>query len=325
MKRRIKIYLLLLISFVLTACNTEGEEEMVDQKEENLVVEEPINAEELPEYLINGDFDRIYGQASEEFQENVTIEQFKELGSSFNEGVEYFELVSKVPVQGLIEYQWMNDKEDKGIRSYFSEDLTIEGLLFLPITSYPETDEQYTENTYQMPVNEEWFTFWGGTNELVNYHYAVESQRYAYDLVITQGDSSFDGNPAVNESYYAFGKEVIAPNHGVVVSVENNIEDNTPTVDTNTEQPLGNHVIIEHENNEYSIIAHFQKDSVKVNVGDEVSAGDVLGLAGNSGNSSEPHIHFHVADGPDWKTATSIRIKFENGWDPVRGDFVTGF
>ncbi|WP_240508125.1 peptidoglycan DD-metalloendopeptidase family protein [Virgibacillus indicus] len=59
--------------------------------------------------------------------------------------------------------------------------------------------------------------------------------------------------------------------------------------------------------------------------GDEVSAGDVLGLAGNSGNSSEPHIHFHVADGPDWKEASSIRIKLEHGAEPVRGDAVTGF
>ncbi|WP_240508126.1 M23 family metallopeptidase [Virgibacillus indicus] len=51
------------------------------------------------------------------------------------------------------------------------------------------------------------------------------------------------------------------PEDGVVVSTENDISDNTPSVDTNEEQPLGNHVIIEHENSEYSIIAHFKKEA----------------------------------------------------------------
>ncbi len=73
------------------------------------------------------------------------------------------------------------------------------------------------------------------------------------------------------------------------------------------------------------MIAHIQKGSLKVKEGDQVKAGDLLGSVGNSGNSSEPHIHFHVADGENWLEATSIRIKLKDGIEPVRGEKVTGF
>jgi Peptidase family M23 len=326
MKFYLKAFLVLFLTIALVACGGTDEDSSSEQQDDDKsTLQKPVSAEQFPDQFLTGNFETLYKQTSDEFQDKVTLEQFMDLGNDFNEGVENYELVSKIPVEKSIEYQWISDRGDKGIRSYFAEDHTIEGVGLIPITSGLESDEWYTENTYRMPVTEEWFTFWGGTNELVNYHYALESQRYAYDLVIMEGESTFEGDPADNESYYAFGKQVVAPKAGVVVSMENDIADNTPTRNTNTEEPLGNHVIIEHENNEYSVIAHLQKGSLKVNEGDEVSAGDLVGLAGNSGNSSEPHIHFHIADGPEWETATSIRIKFEDGEDPVRGDTVAGF
>lgn len=58
--------------------------------------------------------------------------------------------------------------------------------------------------------------------------------------------------------------------------------------------------------------------------GDHVKAGELLGQVGNSGNSSEPHIHFHVGDLPDLEKGKSIRIQFENEEDWVQGDTVYG-
>ncbi|WP_405098832.1 M23 family metallopeptidase [Oceanobacillus sp. FSL H7-0719] len=287
--------------------------------------EEIVTVESFGEVLLDGNYKQIYQQTSQAFQTNVTFEQFENLASEFNQDVGSFELVSEMPLLGMMEYQWVSDTGDKGIRSYWAEDETIEGLQLMPISSYPESDAEYTKNTYRMPINEEWFTFWGGTNELINYHYAVESQRYAYDLLIFEEDNSFNGEATDNDSYYAFGKDVVAPLEGTVVSVENNIADNTPTVDTNAEEPLGNHVIIEHENGEYSVLAHFKQGSVVVSKGEEVKAGQLLGAAGNSGNSSEAHIHFHVADHVKWEEARSIRIKFENGAEPRRGEITSGF
>ncbi len=321
-----KYYLVALLTFFsiigLSACTT-GEEEPREEDEE--MNTEPVSPDEFTNQFLDGDFERLYNQTSSEFQSIVTLDEFVELGESFNANVNNYELISEVPIQNMQEYQWISDQGDKGIRSYFAEDLTIEGLQLIPIVSYPESDETYTENTYRMPINEEWYTFWGGTNELVNYHYPLENQRYAYDLFILKEDTSFNGDPEENESYFAFGKEVVAPLDGVIISAENTIADNTPNVDTNEEQLLGNHVVIEHENDEYSVIAHLKEGSLRVSKGDSVSAGDILGLAGNSGNSSEPHIHFHVADSADWENAASIRIKLEDEIEPVRGETITGF
>ncbi len=90
----------------------------------------------------------------------------------------------------------------------------------------------------------------------------------------------------------------------------------------NSEQPFGNYVMIDHGNDEFSVIAHMQEHSIQVEAGDKVERGDVLGFSGNSGNSSEPHIHFQVNNSPDLEESQSIRIQFENNETPTRGDFV---
>ena len=61
----------------------------------------------------------------------------------------------------------------------------------------------------------------------------------------------------------------------------------------------GNYVMIDHGKNEYSLYAHLQPGSVGIRVGDQVKAGDVIGKLGSSGNSTEPHLHFHVCDKPE--------------------------
>ncbi|SEP64574.1 M23 family metallopeptidase [Piscibacillus halophilus] len=311
--------LAILLCFILVACGgskPEKDDSMPDEK---------FSPEELPNEFLEGNFETIYNQTSESFQDMVSFEEFEELGKDFNQGLNEFVLASTMPFQNVTEYQWISVEGDKGIQGHFADDFTIEGLRLTPVISNLESDNIYTEVTYQMPMKGEWFTFWGGTNELVNYHYATENQRYAYDLVIEKDGSTFEGDHKNNESYYAFGEDVLAPADGTVVSVENDIKDNTPTVETNAKEPLGNHVILEHDHHEYSVIAHLQQGSLKVNEGDQVRAGDLLGFVGNSGNSSEPHIHFHVVDGPEWEEATSIRIKLENGKDPIRGETVNGF
>src|SRR5690625_2367723 len=325
MKSYLLAFMAIFLVIGLSACGeTEG------NSSENQEVDEEMNAEHVPpeqfsNQFLEGEFEKLYNQTSADFQAMVTLEEFVKLGEGFNEGAESFDLMSEIPIQNMTEYQWISNQGDKGIRSYFADDLTIEGLQLMPIADFPESDENYTENTYRMPVNEDWYTFWGGTNELLNYHYPLENQRYAYDLLVMKEGVSFNGDPEDNESYFAFGKEVVAPLDGVIVSIENNIEDNTPNIETNEEQLLGNHVIIEHANNEYSVIAHLKEGSLQIEEGDNVSAGEVVGLAGNSGNSSEPHIHYHIADSADWENASSIRIKFEDGEAPVRGETAAGF
>lgn len=77
---------------------------------------------------------------------------------------------------------------------------------------------------------------------------------------------------------------------------------------------VANAVVIEHEDGLRSRYWHLKKDSVEVEVGQEVRCGDVLGLVGSSGNSSMPHLHFEVAaddEGDEW---------FDPYVDPASGD-----
>lgn len=61
---------------------------------------------------------------------------------------------------------------------------------------------------------------------------------------------------------------------------------------------IGNHVVIDH-GGEYSMYAHLKPGTVAVQIGQQVRAGDVIGGLGSSGNSTEPHLHFQMCDGPD--------------------------
>jgi murein DD-endopeptidase MepM/ murein hydrolase activator NlpD len=64
------------------------------------------------------------------------------------------------------------------------------------------------------------------------------------------------------------------------------------------EEADGNHVVLDLGDGRYALFAHLKPGSVRVRVGETVRRGQVLGLVGTSGNSSEPHLHFHVMDNP---------------------------
>lgn len=73
---------------------------------------------------------------------------------------------------------------------------------------------------------------------------------------------------------------------------------------------VGNHVTIDHGNGVHSLYAHLRRGSVRVAVGDRVSAGDVIGEVGNSGNTSEPHLHFQLMDRPSVMNAAGLPFRF---------------
>ena len=269
------------------------------------------------------DFEAIYEKCSKDFKALVTIEQFIEIAHSFNQGVKSYQLSTTTSLGSLTQYVWLdNCKEERAICVAFDTTNVIQSLLLKPYIVFPESDQRYTKNKYIMPVKEEWFIFWGGTNEFINYHYAYVSQRYAYDLVIMKDGQSYKDTTIRNENYYAFNKEVVAPADGQVVKVIDNVADNVPG-EMNESQPAGNYVVIEHQNNEYSMLAHFKQHSIQVKVGDSVKQGQLIGLCGNSGNSSEPHIHFQVMNLEDYVNGQSIRIRFEDGTEPIQGDTVS--
>ncbi|SNY99456.1 M23 family metallopeptidase [Flagellimonas pacifica] len=171
--------------------------------------------------------------------------------------------------------------------------------------------EYQTKTELELPFNEEWWVFWGGRSVGENYHTLLREQRFALDIVQRIDGKTHTGNGKQNHDYYCFGKRLNAPGGGKIVDVVNDIEDNIPGK-FNQDSPTGNRVIIDHENGEFSILAHFKKGSIIVSVGDEILKGQELGKAGNSGNSSEPHLHYHLQTTADPFNGEGLPAQFQN-------------
>ncbi|MBC7061441.1 M23 family metallopeptidase, partial [Salmonella enterica subsp. enterica serovar Enteritidis] len=71
-------------------------------------------------------------------------------------------------------------------------------------------------------------------------------------------------------------------------------------------------VILQHADNVYSAYAHLQPGKLRVRTGAKVKKGAVLGLCGNTGNSSEPHLHFQLQDGPRLESSWGIEPVFKD-------------
>ena len=272
------------------------------------------------QHFTNEAFDTIYNATAKEFQEMLSYNEFQMICRKFNQGVQYFEKFLEKEWFGTTQVVWIDEKKERAIQLAYDPDQVIIGFYLKPFVTYA-TDERWTSNQYRMPINEDWFVFWGGTNVFDNYHYAYEQQRYAYDLVQVKNGATFTGNPLNNENYYAFGTDVVAPLQGTVVTVVDGCIDNVPG-EMDEALLAGNYVVLEHPNQEYSMMAHLKNGSISVKVGDVVKEGHILGQCGNSGNSSEAHIHFQVMDHPQLDQAKSIRIRFQQEDEPVQGDTV---
>lgn len=126
------------------------------------------------------------------------------------------------------------------------------------------------------------------------------AQRYAIDWVQIGADNqTYSGDPKDNRSYHCFGSEALAVADGVVVEVKDGIPENTPSLDKRAvpitlETVAGNHVNLDLGGGVYAMYAHLQPGSIRVKVGDKVAPGQVIGLVGNTGNSTEPHLHFQL-------------------------------
>lgn len=181
-----------------------------------------------------------------------------------------------------------------------------------------------------LPFNEEWFVYWGGTTEEQNYHVSEVSQQYAYDLMMVENGKSYQGDPKNNENYYVFGKEIIAPCNARVMKVITGVYDNVPG-ELNPADLTGNTIVLETENKEYILFAHLKEGSIAVEEGQDVNQGEVIALCGNSGNSSEPHLHLSLQNAIDMEASIGAKLYFDeiavngsikNDYLPVKEDFV---
>lgn len=138
-------------------------------------------------------------------------------------------------------------------------------------------------------------------------------------LVATEAASAFIG----------FGRPVVAPTGGTVVATLGDEMDHDASrspvaylryalgqasrVRAGIAAVAGNHVVIEvAPGGPYVLVAHLQQGSVLVSPGQRVTPGDPLGACGNSGNSTQPHVHLQTVDSLDWEHARAVPIAFRS-------------
>jgi Peptidase family M23 len=143
-------------------------------------------------------------------------------------------------------------------------------------------------------------------------------EEFAIDWVLTRNGRIFDGDGARNEQWYGFGADVLAVADGSVASVFDGMPNQVPnTPATGLRGPRdysGNQVSVQISPGVWAIYAHLQPGSITVKTGDQVKKGQVLGRLGNSGNSTGPHLHFQLSDGPEITTSNSVPFSLDAFW-----------
>lgn len=174
--------------------------------------------------------------------------------------------------------------------------------------------------------NGNYYVVQGGNAESVNHHFPVSAQKFALDIVkISKFGVRANGiMPSKLSDYLIYGEKVYSPCSGDVVMLEKKVP-NTPIGETNTTEPAGNFVAIRCIRENVTVfLAHLAPKSVAVEIGETVNTDSVVGEVGNSGNTTEPHLHIHtVADSKKrdeiFYSGTPVAMLFNKQF-LVRGD-----
>jgi murein DD-endopeptidase len=131
---------------------------------------------------------------------------------------------------------------------------------------------------------------------------AYISQRFAMDwMKIGPNGNTYHDDEHKNESYWSFGQLIHSVASGEVVVAVDSIADHTPHAPlprVTLANLAGNYVTIRIAPNRYATYAHLKRGSIRVRVGQRVVAGEVIGLLGDTGQATAPHLHFQITDAP---------------------------
>jgi len=187
-----------------------------------------------------------------------------------------------------------------------------------------------TKTALRLPFEGDWFVVWGGRTQAQNYHVVDSGQRFAYDLLVMRDWKTHGGDGKTLEQYYCWGLPILAPGAGTIATAVDGLPDQEPGK-MDPANPPGNHVVIDHGNAEFSLLGHLKRGSVAVRPGDRVEAGRQIGECGNSGNTSEPHLHYHMQNTGVFGRGEGLPAQFtgyvadglpvERG-EPVRGQTI---
>lgn len=159
--------------------------------------------------------------------------------------------------------------------------LITTGIIFIP---YPDNANTSDTIVLKIPVEGD-AIFLGG--EEYHTHAVWPSERYAYDILAKPYDT---GNPDL-QAYGIYGTNILAPIKGEIIEIHDGEKDIEPNIER-FESLLGNYIFMRvKETGTYLIFAHLKNNNIRVETGDIVEVGDVIAQVGNSGTTSEPHLH----------------------------------
>lgn len=281
----------------------------------------------------SGDYDGIYDLYDAGMKNTYTnIETRKFFENNINRLTGEIKSMQFYTLQeGAHVYRVVFDKSVADMTVTLSPQNKINGLLISKPKSLGIPILERNTTFMSLPFNGEWFVYWGGVTEAQNYHVREVTQQYAYDILKVKDGASHDGNPLLNESYFAYGEDIIAPCDARVVTVIDDVPDNIPG-ETNEQQLTGNTIVLQTDRDEYVLLAHLMKGSIFVEEGQDIRKGEILAKCGNSGNSTEAHLHISLQNAADMEDSIGAKLYFDrlkvNGeirldYLPVKEDFVS--
>jgi murein DD-endopeptidase MepM/ murein hydrolase activator NlpD len=211
----------------------------------------------------------------------------------------------------------------------FDDQLAIVGFVVKPesVPSPSRNLDYQTRARLRLPFDGAWYVFWGGRTVDQNQHAVVRDQRFAYDFLVVDAGRTHSGDGSKVEDFYCWNRPVRAPAAASVVTVVDGLPDNAPGR-MDPAHAAGNHVTLDLGDGEFAILAHLRNGSVGVRPGQRIEAGAEIGRCGNSGNTSEPHLHFHLQDRAEFGTGDGLPAFFNDysadGKTVARGEPVRG-
>ncbi len=193
-----------------------------------------------------------------------------------------------------------------------NSELAIEGAVFSPRTNEAPlviASPLKGENLYYL------------NQSTMGYHFYVlmfmngkifKPERYAIDTSEIKSDLTtyLKGDPKVNTSYFNYGRTLYAVADGKVVHIQDGRPEKSGDAKDVTlksaDEYAGNYLVLDIGGGRYAYYCHCIPNSFLVRVGDGVKEGDPIAQLGNSGNSTGPHLHFHIADGPEIWTSNGL-------------------
>lgn len=213
--------------------------------------------------------------------------------------------------------------------------LVVGGAMRWSLTRRQRPDRERPPVSVRVPVGGRWVALNGPGTKVPSHNTHSHAQTYAVDLKYAPAEdvaadppfSMFRPFGLPPGRYRTFGRPVLAPADGVVVATADGRRDHLCRMSLpgfgylclegfvrglgRTRHIWGNYVLLDLGDGVVAGLAHLRRGSLRVAVGDRVAAGQELAECGNSGNSSEPHLHFQLMDGSDVQTAHGLPF----AWD----------